>query len=77
MAESIAWKKFEEEGTEVTRLTQDDVELMTEVAVPIWFKYANRDKDAARVFKIQLDYMMSGSLGYVRPDQVEGLELNL
>ena len=76
-ADQEAWKKFEEDGTEVTRLTQDDVELMTEVAVPIWFKYANRDKDAARVFKIQLDYMMSGSLGYVRPDQIEGLELDL
>ena len=54
-----------------------DQELMTEVAVPIWFKYANRDKDAARVFKIQLDYMMSGSLGYVTPEQVEGLTLDL
>jgi hypothetical protein len=29
-------------------LTQDDVELMTEVAVPIWFDYANRDPQAAR-----------------------------
>ena len=51
--------------------------LIVKVAVPIWVKYANRDKNAARVFKIQLDYMMSGSLGYVTPDQVEGLELDL
>ena len=76
-ADQEAWKKFEADGTEVTRLTQDDVELMTEVAIPIWFNYANRDKDAARVFKIQLDYMMSGSLGYVRPDQIESLTLDL
>lgn len=76
-ADQEAWKKFEAEGTEVTRLSQDDVELMTEVAVPIWFKYANRDKDAARVFKIMLDYMMSGSLGYVTPEQIEGLTLDL
>ena len=76
-ADQEAWMKFEEDGTEVTRLTQDDVELMTEVAVPVWYKYANRDKDAARIFKIQLDYMMSGSLGYVRPEQIEGQELNL
>ena len=76
-ADQEAWEKFEADGTEVTRLSQDDVELMTEVAVPIWFNYANRDKDAARVFKIQLDYMMSGSLGYVTPEQVEGLELDL
>lgn len=76
-ADQEAWAKFEADGTEVTRLTQDDVELMTEVAIPIWFKYANRDKNAARVFKIQLDYMLSGSLGYVRPDQIEGLTLDL
>ena len=76
-ADQEAWKKFEEDGTEVTRLSQDDVELMTEVAVPIWFDYANRDKNAARVFKIQLDYMMSGSLGYVTAEQIEGLELDL
>ncbi|MEM6578381.1 MAG: TRAP transporter substrate-binding protein DctP [Pseudomonadota bacterium] len=76
-ADQEAWLKFEADGTEVTRLTQDDVELMTEIAVPIWFNYANRDKDAARVFKIQLDYMMSGSLGYVTPEQIEGLTLDL
>ncbi|MEQ8442813.1 MAG: TRAP transporter substrate-binding protein DctP [Alphaproteobacteria bacterium] len=76
-ADQEAWAKFEADGTEVTRLSQDDVELLTEVAVPIWFKYANRDPNAARVFKIQLDYMMSGSLGYVTPDQIAGLELDL
>lgn len=76
-ADLEAWAKFEADGTEVTRLSQEDVELMTDVAVPIWFKYANRDKVAARIFKIQLDYMMSGSLGYVRPDQIEGLTLDL
>ena len=76
-ADQEAWAKFEADGTEVTRLTQDDVELMTDVAVPIWFKYANRDKDSARVFKLQLDYMMSGSLGYVTPEQIEGQSLDL
>ena len=76
-ADQEAWAKFEADGTEVTRLTRDDVELMTEVAAPIRFKYANRDKDAARVFKIQLDYMQSGSLGYVDPALTEGLELDL
>ncbi|OYX42628.1 MAG: ABC transporter substrate-binding protein [Rhodobacterales bacterium 32-67-9] len=76
-ADQEAWAKFAADGTEVTRLSQDDVELLTEVAVPIWFKYANRDKDAARVFKIQLDYMMSGSLGYVTQAQIEGLTLDL
>ena len=76
-ADQEAWKKFADEGTEVTRLSQDDVEAITDVAVERWFAWANKDKDAARVFKIQLDYMMSGSLGYVTPDQIEGYTLDL
>ena len=76
-ADQQAWTKFEQDGTEITRLSQEDVELMTEVAVPIWFKYANRDKASADIFKTQLDYMMSGSLGYVSPEMIEGLELNV
>lgn len=76
-ADQEAWKKFAEEGTEVTRLSQDDVDAITDVAVERWFAWANKDKDAARVFKIQLDYMMSGSLGYVTPDQIEGYTLDL
>jgi hypothetical protein len=54
-ADQEAWAKFEADGTEVTRLSQDDVELMTEVAVPIWFKYAKRDDASKRVFNIHLE----------------------
>ncbi len=74
-ADQDAWKKFTEAGTVVTRLSQEDVERFTKLAVPLWFKWANKDKDAARVFKIQLDYMMSGSLGYVTPDLIKGHKL--
>jgi hypothetical protein len=45
------------------------------LAVPLWFKWANRDKYAAQVFKIQLDCMMSGSLGYAKPDMIKGQTL--
>jgi TRAP-type C4-dicarboxylate transport system substrate-binding protein len=74
-ADQEAWLKFEEAGTVVTRLTEDDVEAFTKLAVPLWYKWANRDKYAAKVFKIQLDYMMSGSLGYADPDMVKGQTL--
>jgi TRAP-type mannitol/chloroaromatic compound transport system substrate-binding protein len=76
-ADQDAWKKFTEAGTVVTRLSGDDVDAFTKLAVPLWFKWANKDKDAARVFKIQLDYMMSGSLGYVTPDMIKGHTLKL
>ena len=74
-ADQEAWKKFEKAGSIVTRLSESDVQKFTKLAVPLWFKWANKNKDAARVFKIQLDYMMSGSLGYVTPDQIKGQRL--
>ncbi|MDY6980399.1 MAG: TRAP transporter substrate-binding protein DctP [Pseudomonadota bacterium] len=76
-ADQKAWKKFEEAGTVITRLSQDDVEAFTRLAVPLWFKWANKDKYAARAFKIQLDYMRSGSLGYVTDEMIKGHKLNL
>ncbi|SLN54973.1 TRAP transporter substrate-binding protein DctP [Oceanibacterium hippocampi] len=76
-ADQEAWKKFDEAGTIVTRLSESDVQKFTELAVPRWFAWANKDKAAAELFKIQLDYMMSGSLGYVTPDQIKGQKLDL
>ena len=76
-ADQEAWKKFEAAGTKVTRLSQDDVDAFTQLAVPLWFKWANKDKYAARAFKIQLDYMMSGSLGYADKAMIKGHSLKL
>jgi len=76
-ADQLAWKEFEKAGTEVTRLSQDDVDVITEIAVRRWYAWANKDKAAAKIFKIQLDYMMSGTLGYVTPEMIEGQKLDL
>lgn len=76
-ADQKAWKKFEAAGTKVTRLSQDDVDAFTQLAVPLWFKWANKDKYAAQAFKIQLDYMMSGSLGYADKNMIKGHKLKL
>lgn len=76
-ADQKAWKLFEKAGTIVSRLGEEDVEAFTKLAVPRWFAWANKDKSAARIFKIQLDYMMSGSLGYVTPDMIKGHSLKL
>ena len=74
-ADQEAWKGFEDAGTIVTRLSEDDVAAFTDLAVPLWYNWANKEKNAAKVFKIQLDYMMSGSLGYVTPDMIAGQKL--
>lgn len=75
-ADQDAWGKFEEAGTIVSRLGESDIEAFTKLAIPLWFKWANKNADAAKVFKIQLDYMMSGSLGYVTPEMIKGQKLN-
>lgn len=75
-ADQEAWPKFEEAGTIVTRLSERDVDQFTQLAVPLWFKWANKDPQAARIFSIQLDYMMSGSLGYVTPGLIKGQTLS-
>lgn len=76
-ADMEAWGKFKEAGTIVTRLSNDDVVAFTELAVPRWYSWANKSKDAARIFQIQLDYMMSPQTGYVTPDMVKGQTLNV
>ena len=76
-ADQQAWKKFKEAGTEITRLSEDDVDAFTQLAVPLWFKWANKDKYAAKAFKIQLDYMMSGSLGYADAAMIKGQKLKM
>jgi TRAP-type mannitol/chloroaromatic compound transport system substrate-binding protein len=76
-ADQEAWPKLEAAGSIITRLTERDVEAFTKLAVPLWYKWANKDATAARAFQIQLNYMMSGSLGYVTPAQVKGQTLTL
>jgi len=75
-ADQQAWKEFDAAGVEVSRLSDADVVAFTKLAVPRWFSWANRDADAGRVFRIHLDYLMSGSLGYVTPDMIQGFRLN-
>ncbi len=75
-ADLEAWPKFIKSGSQVSRLGAEDIDKFQRVAVPIWFKWANKDKDAARVFKTQLDLMESPTLGYVTPDMYKGQHLS-
>jgi TRAP-type mannitol/chloroaromatic compound transport system substrate-binding protein len=74
-ADQEAWGEFTKAGSVVTRLNEGDVARFTKLAVPLWYNWANKAKPAAQAFKIQLDYMMSGSLGYVTPDMIAGHKL--
>ncbi|HTE80846.1 MAG TPA: ABC transporter substrate-binding protein, partial [Reyranella sp.] len=76
-ADMAAWAKFAKAGVEVNRLPAEELEKFQRVAVPIWFKWANKDKDAARIFKAQLEVMESPSFGYVEPEMYKGLKIDL
>jgi TRAP-type mannitol/chloroaromatic compound transport system substrate-binding protein len=76
-ADMEAWGKFLKAGTQINRLPAEDLPKFQRVAVPIWFKWANKDPDAARVFKMQLEVMESPSFGYVTPDMYKGEKLSV
>lgn len=76
-ADMEAWPLLEKAGTEVNRLGPEDIDQFQVIAAPIWFKWANKDKDAGRLFKAQLEIMQSPSFGYVTPDMIKGLKIDL
>lgn len=69
-----AMDKFRAAGSKVSRLSQADVEKWRRAAIPIWYKWANKDKDARDIFDIQLKYMMNDTMGYVSPEDIKGMK---
>ena len=74
-ADLEAWGKFEKAGIQINRMPAEDLPKWQRIAAPIWFKWANKDKDAARLFKAQLELMESHTFGYVTPDMYKGLKI--
>lgn len=76
-ANIAAWSKFSEAGVEVTRLSEDDVARFRKIALPLWFEWANRDHDSARVFKLHLDVMLNPAVAYINSDDIKPFELKI
>ena len=68
-----AMEKFKADGSKVSRLTQEDLQRFRKAAIPVWFKWADKDADARAVFDLHLKYMMNDLLGYVSEDAVKGM----
>ena len=69
-----AMEKFKESGDTVTRLSQEDLQEFRRKAIPIWYKWANKDEDARAIFDMQLEYMMNETVGYINESDLEGVE---
>lgn len=74
-ANMVAMDKFIAAGSEVSRMGPTDIERFRKAAIPIWYKWAKKDPDATRVFKLHLDYMKNEILGYVTEDDLKGQTL--
>lgn len=70
-----ALQKFIDSGSTVSRMGQNDLDKFRQAAIPIWYNWAKKDADASAVFKIQLDYMMNGIMGYVSASDIKGQSL--
>ncbi|MBT8361111.1 MAG: TRAP transporter substrate-binding protein DctP [Desulfobacterales bacterium] len=70
-----ALKKFEEAGSTVTRMSQEDLHQFRKKAIPVWFNWAKKSPDATQVFKLQLDYMLNDIMGYITNDDIKGFSL--
>ncbi|MCE0733554.1 TRAP transporter substrate-binding protein DctP [Halomonas sp. G15] len=76
-ANAEAWPKYREKGVEIIHLSEEDATRFREVAIPLWFKWANKDPDAARLFKAHLDTMMDPAVALITPDDIKDYELNV
>ena len=68
-------EKFLSKGTKVQRLSAEEVVQFRKAAVPIWYEWAKKDKDASRIFKLQQDFMLNPYMGYLTEEDVKGLKL--
>ncbi|HSP59348.1 MAG TPA: TRAP transporter substrate-binding protein DctP [Halomonas sp.] len=75
-ANAEAWPKYREKGVEIIHLSEDDASRFREAAIPLWFKWANKDADAARLFKAHLDTMMDPAVALVTDEDIKDYELN-
>ena len=74
-ANVLAMDKFLKKGTTVSRLSAEDVTSFRKAAIPVWYQWAKKNKDATRVFKLQQDYMLNPYMGYLTPADIKGLKL--
>ncbi len=65
-----AWEKFRRAGTEIIRLSEEDVRKFRKIAIDVWFNWANKDNYSREAFRSQLAYMKE--LGYVSDDDLRG-----
>ena len=70
-----ALAKFKAAGSIVNRMSSDDVAAFRRNAIPIWYKWAKKSKEASEVLQLQLDFMQNDLMGYITPEDIKGQSL--
>jgi TRAP-type mannitol/chloroaromatic compound transport system substrate-binding protein len=65
-----AMEKFKAAGDTVSRLSQEDLQRFRKAAIPVWFRWANKDDDARAIFDIHLKYLMNDTVGYITEEDI-------
>lgn len=76
-ANAKAWPKFREKGTEIIHLSEEDAQRFRQLAIPLWFKWANKDADAAKFFKMHLNTMMDPAVAIITEKDIADHKLNI
>jgi TRAP-type mannitol/chloroaromatic compound transport system substrate-binding protein len=74
-ANKEAWPKYEEAGVEIIHLSEEDAARFREVAIPKWFEWANKDEDAAKLFRMHLKTMQDPGVAVISEEEIQGYEL--
>lgn len=75
-ANAEAWPKYKEQGVEIIHLSEDDADRFRQAAIPLWFKWANKDPDATRLFKAHLRTMQDPAVALVTEEDLQGHQLD-
>ncbi|MDP9151061.1 MAG: TRAP transporter substrate-binding protein DctP [Myxococcota bacterium] len=65
-----AWERFRQKGVEIIRLSNSDIDKLRRVAIPMWFKWAQKDSLAREAFESQLAYMKNPSVAYITDEML-------
>jgi TRAP-type mannitol/chloroaromatic compound transport system substrate-binding protein len=69
-ADLEAFVKFQKQGVEIIRLSDEDIAKFRKFAPPLWVKWAKKSPLAMKAFKSQLEYIESIKIGYYKPSDM-------
>ncbi|MCA0915215.1 MULTISPECIES: TRAP transporter substrate-binding protein DctP [Halomonas] len=75
-ANAEAWPKYREKGVEIIHLSEEDADRFRDAAIPLWFEWANKDPDAAKLFRAHLNTMLDPAVALITEEDIKDFELN-